>query len=90
MTWKDPTLMRTAVALISLLSLPLLGCSEPSPGKNVEPDAPAATADAPALGVMLPTWKLEDVQPASPRTGQTYGLDTFTGRIIVVSLLEGF
>jgi hypothetical protein len=39
---------------------------------------------------MLPAWMLEDIQPASPRAGQTYGLDTFTNQIIVVSLLEGF
>jgi len=40
--------------------------------------------------VAAPTWQLEDVQPLSPRMGQTYGLDAFTGRVIVVSLLEGF
>lgn len=38
----------------------------------------------------LPLWQLEDVQPQSPRTGQTYGLDTFAGKVVVVSLLEGF
>ena len=38
----------------------------------------------------LPAWQLEDVQPVSPRAGQTYGVDSFTNRVIVVSLLEGF
>jgi hypothetical protein len=33
---------------------------------------------------------LEDVQPLSPRTGQTYGLETFGGKVVVVVLLEGF
>jgi hypothetical protein len=40
--------------------------------------------------VRWPTWTLEDIQPASPRVGQTYGLDTFSGKVVVVSLLEGF
>lgn len=38
----------------------------------------------------LPAWALEDIQPASPRAGQTYGLETFSGQIVVVTLLAGF
>lgn len=38
----------------------------------------------------IPTWQLEDVQPGSPRFGQTYGLSVFAGRPVVVVLLEGF
>ena len=38
----------------------------------------------------LPAWALEDIQPASPRSGQIYGLDTFSGQIVVVTLLSGF
>lgn len=48
----------------------------------------ATAGDARAAG--LPTWKLKDVQPLSPRTGQTYGLDTFNDKIVVVTLLQGF
>ena len=49
----------------------------------------AKASDAPrAAG--LPTWKLKDVQPLSPKTGQTYGLDTFNDKIVVVTLLQGF
>ena len=48
----------------------------------------ATVGDARAAG--LPTWKLQDVQPLSPRTGQTYGLDTFNDKIVVVTLLQGF
>ena len=40
--------------------------------------------------VRLPTWMLEDIQPLSPRAAQTYGLDTFSGKIVVVTLAEGF
>lgn len=46
-----------------------------------------ALGDARTAG--LPTWKLKDVQPLSPKTGQTYGLDTFSDKIVVVTLLEG-
>ena len=49
----------------------------------------AKLGDAPRAAV-LPTWKLKDVQPLSPKTGQTYGLDTFNDKIVVVTLLEGF
>lgn len=57
---------------------------------------PAATGDAPLAPdssggtVTLPTWRLEDLQPQSPRAGQIYGLDTFSGKTVVVALLEGF
>ncbi|MBA3455866.1 MAG: hypothetical protein H0T42_22405 [Deltaproteobacteria bacterium] len=83
---------RSTLLYLMLISLPLTGCGED--GGAAAPDAPRvagdAPGDAPGGAVTLPTWKLEDVQPASPRVGQTYGLDSFTGRIIVVSLLEGF
>ena len=56
-----------------------------------QPDVGGPQADAPPSDPsMLPTWRLEDVQPASPRVGEVYGVDTFAGKIIVVSLLEGF
>ena len=59
-------------------------------GGTVEPDARIGDQlDAPSA-VLLPTWMLEDVQPMSPRNGQTYGLDTFTNKSVVVVLLEGF
>jgi len=45
--------------------------------------------DAVDTGV-LPTWRLQDIQPLSPRTGQTYGLDAFTDHIVVVTLVTGF
>jgi hypothetical protein len=50
------------------------------------PECPPTAGDPAAL----PTWKLEDIQPESPRVGQTYGLDTFSGKIIVVTLVEGY
>ena len=49
----------------------------------------APPVDAVDTGV-LPTWQLEDIQPLSPRTGQTYGLDAFTGHVVVVTLVAGF
>jgi hypothetical protein len=77
--------------------------SDPDSG-NLAPDSAAgqgldatrggadalAIADAADGVVTIPTWMLEDVQPASPRLGQTYGVDSFGGRVVVVTLLEGF
>jgi len=56
--------------------------------RTAPPDAPQAPDSAGI--VMLPTWKLEDIQPQSSRVGQTYGLDTFSGKIVVVTLVEGY
>ncbi|MEY3013753.1 MAG: Redoxin [Pseudomonadota bacterium] len=36
----------------------------------------------------FPQWELEDINPGSPRYGQTYGLDTFKGKKIVVALVS--
>jgi hypothetical protein len=52
-------------------------------------DSPAGTIDSRPAGA-LPTWKLLDVQPQSPKTGQTYGLETFSNKVVVVTLLQGF
>lgn len=82
--------MTTSRLLLScLFGASLVGCAEPTPGRST-PDAPAVGVDAPSNAITLPRWALEDVQPASPRVGQTYSLDVFTQKIIVVSLLEGF
>ncbi|MDB4962392.1 MAG: hypothetical protein JWP01_2391 [Myxococcales bacterium] len=85
------------VMMFALASALLVGCGDAT--KTTTPpdslvggtaDAPIRMIDAPGSVPMLPLWMLEDIQPASPRVGQTYGLDAFTGKIIVVSLLEGF
>lgn len=77
------------VLLSCVFGVSLVGCAEPTPDRSI-PDAPGVAVDAPANAITLPRWALEDVQPASPRVGQTYSLDAFTQKIIVVSLLEGF
>lgn len=46
--------------------------------------------DAGALASMYPTWELTDLQPASPRANQRYGLSVFRGQPLVVVLIEGF
>ncbi|MBP8806246.1 MAG: hypothetical protein KBG48_11160 [Kofleriaceae bacterium] len=84
---------RTPLALA--LSLALVACAgDTGPGNATVDSAVGNDAtlggDASDGVRRLPTWRLEDVQPASPRVGQTYGVDTFTNRVIVVSLLEGF
>jgi len=82
--------MITSRMLLScLFGASLVGCAEPTPDRS-PPDAPTVAVDAGPNAIRLPRWALEDVQPASPRVGQTYSLDAFTQKIIVVSLLEGF
>jgi hypothetical protein len=57
---------------------------------NALADFAGTTADLSMTASQLPSWMLEDVQPNSPRTGQTYGLNEFLGRTLVVTLVEGF
>ena len=66
-----------------------IGCGGSPTGGDPVPDS-ANPGDAPVGAVTIPTWQLEDVQPQSPRLGQTYGLETFGSKIVVVTLLEGF
>lgn len=54
------------------------------------PDRAGSGVDAFVDTSTWPAWQLEDVQPTSPRAGETYGLDAFAGKIVVMSLLQGF
>jgi hypothetical protein len=76
------------IRLLSTLTLGLLACGAPEPADPGSPIGDATPGDTAQVG--LPGWMLEDVQPASPRVGQTYGLQTFSDKIVVVTLLEGF
>jgi hypothetical protein len=80
--------MSTMKLAASMLVLIACGGSGDGVG-NPQPDG--AAGDSPVGDPsMLPTWRLQDVQPGSPMVGQTYGLDAFAGKVIVVTLLEGF
>jgi hypothetical protein len=63
-----------------------------SPPATLDGGTSAGPVDGAAgtpLAFRLPTWAREDVQPKSARFGETYGLDAFTGKTVVVVLLEG-
>lgn len=83
----------------------LLACSSSSDNNDVvgggSPDAMDNTADVDAAipnGVpdaslelaRIPDWTLEDIQTDSGMFGQTYGLDTFADKILVVVVVQGF
>lgn len=78
-----------AAATVVASAAALAGCGGGGGDPGGSPDA-MRTPDSSGIPVSLPTWKLEDIQPQSPRVGQTYGLDTFSGKIVVVTLVEGF
>lgn len=96
--------MNQAHAVVMTAAVALVACGVPQEGAlNLDAgaevfDAGSREVDAGALddgGVggpvaMYPGWQLEDVQPQSARFGQTYGLSAFSGRPVVVVLLEGF
>lgn len=49
-----------------------------------------AAGGAAGAQFVYPSWQREDIQAASPRRGEVYGLEAFRGRTVVVVLLEGF
>ncbi len=81
------TLRIVLAAAAAAAALAIAACGG---GDPVAPPDALRSPDSSVGMVPLPTWKLEDIQPASPRVGQTYGLDTFSGKIVVVTLVEGF
>jgi hypothetical protein len=78
--------------LMAVLAVPLLHCGGDSGGPAGGSDSDEDDGDVgdDSSTQPLPTWMLEDIQPASPRAGQTYGLDAFAGQTIVVTLAQGF
>ena len=50
-----------------------------------------ASGDCPTCeGSPFPSWSLLDFQPASEKFGESYGLEAFKGRVIVLALLAGW
>jgi len=81
--------------LISLAALLCAACGSSEPADSGGPDSPgaadaAAAIDARAEPARLPLWALQDIQPESPRFGQTYSLSEFPNEVLVVLLVEGF
>lgn len=85
---------------LSFLFASLLGvsCTATPDGGDLSVDAAnadrgdaanAEPADA-AEPRYIPTWSLQDIQPMSPRFTETYGLDVFSGSVLVVVLVQGF
>ncbi len=84
---KRPILFIPALVLSATAAFACGGSSQDD--SDAKPDGPVSMLDA-GTGAGRPSWMLEDIQPASPRIGQTYGLDTFGNKTVVVVLLEGF
>jgi hypothetical protein len=59
-------------------------------GTTTGGDKTGSSATDPAQMFKLPAWQREDVQPKSARFGQSYGLDAYSGKTVVVVLLEGY
>jgi len=50
-----------------------------------------ASGDCPTCeGAPFPSWTLLDFQPASDKFGESYGLEAFKGRVVVLALLAGW
>jgi hypothetical protein len=85
---------RSIVALLSFAAAcgPVEGAPPPEtelPSQERVEDAGVAAPDA-GVTWAYPAWEREDIQPQSPRQGETYGLEAFRGRTLVVVLLEGY
>lgn len=63
------------------------GTSMPDAGTTVaDAGTPVVDAGTPRPTPQYPGWTLKDVQPASPRYNQVYGLSAFLGHPVVVTL----
>ena len=63
----------------------------PSPSSPSSPsNDPSGTPSSSSTQFELPAWMRKDVQPKSARFEQTYGLEAFRGKAMVVVLLEGY
>lgn len=60
-----------------------------APGTS-QPSSPTSPTPPSSTQFALPAWMRVDVQPKSARYQQTYGLEAFRGKTVVVVLLEGF
>jgi len=74
----------------------LLGCTSNSGGEagntadargNNNPSVDASSGNE---LVRIPNWTLEDIQTDSAMFGQTYGLDSFSDKILIVVVSQGF
>lgn len=61
-----------------------------SGGENANSSGGGVTMPPLEQAYLLPMWSREDVQPKSVRFGQSYGLDSYVGKTLVVVLLEGY
>ena len=71
-----------AMTMIAAL-LVVGGCGE----EDAKPGCGVETRCAPSD---LPAWQLEDIQPKSDRFGQTYALEAYRGKTLVVALFAGW
>ena len=70
--------------------LPPQATREEAPSTSTSASTSTSTSTSNTTQFELPGWMRADVQPRSPRHGQTYGLDVLRGKAIVVVLLEGY
>jgi len=89
-----------ASSIVSVAAAVVAACSAPAPVSgplsDVVIDVPAGTCVGPSPdGAVAPSdpslaWALEDFQPRSCGFGQTYGLEAFRGKPIIVALLAAW
>ena len=74
-------MFRTVLLTLSVV-LTGIACGSDDASDPCVVDPSAATC----VGADSPQWSLEDFHPASPRFGESYGLDAFDGTVTLVSL----
>lgn len=77
------------LSVVMLVALSACGLLESEPDEPTTRCGPEAETRC-AAGETWPGWALEDIQPSSPRFGQTYGLDAFDGKVVLVAFLVGW
>src|SRR5688500_18786618 len=82
---RTPFFRLACSGLLGALSLSVLVTAVSGCADDLEA-CPRGAASCP--GARALAWQLPDVQPASPRHGQTYGLEAFRGKVTVLLMLD--
>lgn len=81
----------TCCLLLASLSISLAACAEhDSSARIASCDATTVPHGPTCVGASAPSWQLPDIQPQSSRFDQTYGLEAFSGRPLLVALFSAW
>ncbi len=85
----------TVLASLVSLSVAAWSCSDSEPPDTNDADSGSSSSSGgrsgpTAPGAESPSWSAVDFQPKSAKTGQSYGLEEFRGKVVLVAFLSAW